>query len=98
LVEETGTPRENHWPAASHLRTWSHNVVSSTPRHERDLIRLDSSGVRERRIVEFATIIIEMEKCGFFLNIFLYLRVIWDDTHSLYNLDVCIWYRHLPDR
>ena len=33
LVEETG---ENHRSVASHLRTWSHNVVSSTPRHELD--------------------------------------------------------------
>jgi hypothetical protein len=31
LVEETGVPRENHWPAASHWQTLSHNVVSSTP-------------------------------------------------------------------
>jgi hypothetical protein len=31
-VEET---RENHQPAASHRQTLSHNVVSSTPRHER---------------------------------------------------------------
>jgi len=29
--------RENHRPAASHWQTLSHNVVSSTPRHERDL-------------------------------------------------------------
>jgi hypothetical protein len=36
LVEETGVPRGNHWPAASHRQTISHNVVSSTPRHERD--------------------------------------------------------------
>jgi len=28
LVEETGLPGENHW------QTLSHNVVSSTPRHE----------------------------------------------------------------
>ena len=34
LVEETGVPRENHWPVASHWQTLSHNVVSSTPRHE----------------------------------------------------------------
>jgi hypothetical protein len=27
LVEETGGPRENHRPAASHWRTLSHNVV-----------------------------------------------------------------------
>jgi hypothetical protein len=32
LVEETGVPWENHWPAASHWQTLSHNVVSSTPR------------------------------------------------------------------
>ena len=27
LVEETGVPRENHWPVASHWKTLSHNVV-----------------------------------------------------------------------
>ena len=32
LVEETG---ENHRPVAINKQTWSHNVVSSTPRHER---------------------------------------------------------------
>jgi hypothetical protein len=35
LVEGTGVPGENHWPAASHWETLSHNVVSNTPRHER---------------------------------------------------------------
>ena len=35
LVEETSVHRENHWPVASKWQTWSHNVVSSTPRHER---------------------------------------------------------------
>ena len=35
LVEETGVPWENHWPVASHWQTLSHNVVLSTPRHER---------------------------------------------------------------
>jgi hypothetical protein len=37
LVEETGVPGENHWPVASHWQTLSHNAVSRTPRHERDL-------------------------------------------------------------
>ena len=37
LVEETGVAWENHWPAASHWQTLSHNVVSSTPCHEWDL-------------------------------------------------------------
>ena len=36
LVEETGVTRKNYWPAASHWQTWSHNVVSSTPRQELD--------------------------------------------------------------
>jgi hypothetical protein len=36
LAEETGVPRENHGPAASHCQTLSHNAVSSTPGHERD--------------------------------------------------------------
>ena len=31
LLEETGVPGENHWSAASHWQTLSHNVVSSTP-------------------------------------------------------------------
>ena len=34
LVEETGVPRENHKPKASHWQTLSHNVVSCTPCHE----------------------------------------------------------------
>jgi hypothetical protein len=34
LVEETGVPGENHRPVASHWRTLSYNVVSSTYRHE----------------------------------------------------------------
>jgi hypothetical protein len=34
LVEETGGPRENHWPVASHWQTLSHNVVLSTSHHE----------------------------------------------------------------
>jgi len=38
LVEETEVPRENHWTAASHWQTLSHNVISSTPHHEQDLI------------------------------------------------------------
>ena len=32
LVEETRVHRENHWPAASHWQTLSHNIVSKTPR------------------------------------------------------------------
>ena len=35
LVEETG---EIHRPAACHWRTWSYNVISSTPRHEQGLV------------------------------------------------------------
>jgi hypothetical protein len=35
LMDETGVPAENHRPVASHLQTLTHNVVSSTPRHER---------------------------------------------------------------
>ena len=27
LMEETGIPRENHWPAASHWQTLPHNVA-----------------------------------------------------------------------
>jgi hypothetical protein len=34
LVEENSVPREVHRPAASHCQTLSHDVLSSTPRHE----------------------------------------------------------------
>jgi hypothetical protein len=34
LVEKTGVPVENHRPVASHIQTLSHNVASSTLRHE----------------------------------------------------------------
>jgi len=36
FVEETGVPGENHRYVASHWQTLSHNIVSSTPHHERD--------------------------------------------------------------
>jgi hypothetical protein len=36
LVEEYRVPGENHRPVASHGQILSHNVVSSTPSHERD--------------------------------------------------------------
>jgi hypothetical protein len=36
LMEEIGVPGENHRPVASRWQTLSHNVVLSTPRHERD--------------------------------------------------------------
>ena len=29
--KKTGVSGENHWPAASHWQTLSHNVISSTP-------------------------------------------------------------------
>ena len=35
LVEETGVPGGNRRPVASYWQTLSHNVASSTPRHER---------------------------------------------------------------
>jgi hypothetical protein len=35
FVEETGVLGENYRPVASHWQILSHNVVSSTPRHER---------------------------------------------------------------
>ena len=38
LAEETGILGENTTPDASHLQTVTHNVVMSTPRHERDSI------------------------------------------------------------
>jgi hypothetical protein len=34
LVEDTRVHGENHRPATSHRQTLSHNVISSTPRHE----------------------------------------------------------------
>ena len=36
LVEETRVHGENHRYAASHWKSLSHNVVSSTTHHERD--------------------------------------------------------------
>ena len=36
LVDETVVPGENHQPVASHGKTLSHNVISSTPLRVRD--------------------------------------------------------------
>jgi len=35
LMEETRVFCEKHWLVTSHWETLSHNIVSSTPRHER---------------------------------------------------------------
>jgi hypothetical protein len=37
LVKETGVPGENHRPVASHGQILSHNVISSTSRHQQYL-------------------------------------------------------------
>jgi hypothetical protein len=37
VVEETAVPGEIHRHVASHRQTLSHKVVSSTPRHMREL-------------------------------------------------------------
>ena len=50
-VKETGVPGEKHRPVASHWQTLSHNVVSSTPCHER--VRTHNfSGHRPRLIAQ----------------------------------------------
>ena len=36
LVEKTGVPGENHRFVASQRQTQSHNIISSTPHHERN--------------------------------------------------------------
>ena len=36
LMDETGVTGDNHRPVASHRQAVSHNVVKSTPHHERD--------------------------------------------------------------
>jgi len=36
LVEKTEYPEKTTLPVTNHWQTLSHNVVSSTPRHERD--------------------------------------------------------------
>jgi hypothetical protein len=36
FMGETGAPGENRRLAASHLQTFSHNVLLNTPCHERD--------------------------------------------------------------
>ena len=38
LVEESRVPVENHRPVVSQQQSLSHNVVSSTSRHEQDSI------------------------------------------------------------
>jgi hypothetical protein len=36
IGEETGVPGENHRPVTNNWQILSHNVVSSTPRHEQE--------------------------------------------------------------
>jgi len=37
IVGGNRSTRRNHRPVASHWQTWSQNVISRTPFHERDL-------------------------------------------------------------
>jgi hypothetical protein len=36
IYNKTVVPRENHRSVASHWQTLSNNIISSTPRYERD--------------------------------------------------------------
>jgi hypothetical protein len=64
LVEETGVPRENHRPAASHWQALSHNVVSSTPR---------LSGIQNSQRVK--TYILKFLFVNLYIYMFMYKRM-----------------------
>jgi hypothetical protein len=78
LVVESGIPRENHWPAASHWQTLSRNVVSSTPHNSRDKIRKQTK-IRVKTFRESEKQV-ELELNGNLTNILL-----------LFNLTERIW-------
>jgi hypothetical protein len=48
-VEETGVPGENLQPASNHWQTLSHNLVSSTPRQERNS-NIVESGIKHHTL------------------------------------------------
>ena len=72
LVEETG---ENHRPASSHRQTLSHNVVSSTTRHEQD-----SNYVRLSTFVLGKFIVLDCKLLKFWTASNLYLYIINRDV------------------
>jgi hypothetical protein len=85
-VEETEVSGENHRPFASHWQTWSHNVVSSTPR---------LSGVRTHNISSdkgilhhyffIVPIVMPCSFCHGFFFIFVYM--IWPYVAHLHVYD-----------
>ena len=65
LADETGARWENYQCVASHWQTLSHNVVSSTPRHDRDLIVIctDCTGSCKDWILNIIYCIFYVQKC-----------------------------------
>jgi hypothetical protein len=97
LVEETGVPRENHRPVASHWQPSLHtcNVVSSTPRHEWDL-NLQLEFICETTISCYNVNIYKVRPNGFIGFLIVYMRFtepfpsFVPNTYKLYNLRHCI--------
>jgi hypothetical protein len=89
-VEETGVAGENHWPVASHWQTLSHNVVSSTPRHDA------MNGVRTHNFSSIVEGDIQMKKTYKSMNIYSSYNIVYSkccvykiklyDTNQVYTL------------
>ena len=98
LVEETGSPWENHRPVASHWQNLSHNVVSSTPRHERGLnsqttvvvIGTDCTGSCKSNYHTITTTTVPIRKmvCWWYYLQFFYTLSILSDIPSLTHLTI----------
>ena len=96
LVEETRVPGEDHWPVASHWKTLSHNVVSSTPRHDRGsnwMLMNDSylghaysrntaHWTLNNNQFNYRGINLLKRKCPYFLYLQINFRVNWRDNHE----------------
>ena len=84
-MEETGEPEENDWPVASHWQTLSHNVVSSTPRHEWGFERWHTQEMQALSVAVWQNKSILHEKI--FIQLHFERKKIYEDYHSVLNID-----------
>ena len=85
LVREIRVPGENYRPVTSHWQTLSHNVVSSTPRHERD-----SSSQCVWWYALFATTIPSRTRLLFVICYFKYIQNKLTEAKWNYHYSCCI--------
>jgi hypothetical protein len=105
LVEETRVPGENHWTATSYWQTLSHNVVSSTPRHETSKSVYSTLSTRQCLMTfnKQQTYIYATTDCGILYNFFIFIQkqhfcvhiMVWQCHRCFQSVDTMLFHNKL---